>query len=209
MPIYNGSTKITNIQIPPYAIYYWREATSSEITDAISKGYIKREERGSSPYTYYYYTIVNTSNWRIKLQGSAGVNAILETKITETKTEATEVFEKKGSTTTVCYCKRTFTVEEGFAYVVAGFSRYQRVYLDKALPFDTTLYFSQSSWIATSLIPDVIDHKEVLKAGETYKEYSLFSFNGPWAGSVEIDWYDGKKYLIESNGDVGRTQTLY
>lgn len=208
MPIYNGSTQITNIQVPAYTVSFWREATSSEITAAINSGYVKSETKGESPYSYTYYTIINTSNWRIKQQGSIGIEPVLETKITETKTEATEVFEKNGSTTTVCYCKRTFTIEEGFAYVIAGFLRYQRVYLDKGLPFDTTLYFSQGSGIGTSFIPDVIAHEEVLKAGETYKEYSLFSVNVPWVGSVEIDWYDGRCYL-ETFGNVGKTKTLY
>lgn len=208
MPAYNGSTQIPNIQVPAYTVSFWREATSSEIAAAINSGYVKSETIGESPYNYTYYTIINTSNWRIKQQGSIGVEPVLETKITETKTEATEVFEKNGSTTTVCYCKRTFTIEEGFYYVITGFMRYQRVYLDKGLPFDTTLYFSQGSGIASGPIPDVIDHKEVLKAGETYKEYILFSVNVPWVGSVDIDWYDGR-HTLESSIQAGKTITLY
>lgn len=209
MPIYNGSTQITNIQVPAYTISFWRVATSSEITAAINSGYVKSEKKGESPYAYIYYTIINTNNWRIRQQGNVGVEPVLETKVTETKTEATEVFEKNGSTTTVCYCKRTFTITKNMYPIgdTIHYRTYVQISISKALPMDVRFefYFQQQMPVFQALPMLPVD----LRAGQTFVEKDAvmagFGANIPPSWSAAV-WITG---FWDSNAGASAPNSYY
>lgn len=192
MPIYNGSTQITNIQVPAYTVYYWSEMSSSEITSAVNSKAITTYTDGTSPYTYTAYKIADTNNYRLITQASYGKEPVIEKKRSTTKTEAFTMLEKNGNTTTVIYCKRSFTIRKSM-YILPDLLHYRtfvQITVDEALPMDIRFefYFQQNApaQVALPMLP------VELKAGQTFAEKDAdmvgFGFGVPpaWSASVWI-----------------------
>lgn len=221
MPAYNGTTEITNVQVPAYTVTYWSTATSAEIQTAIMNGQIYEYVAGTAPYQFTAYQIRDTNNYRLVQQASFDNAPVIEKLRHELRTEAYTIFAVEGGARKVVYCKRKFTIRKWMTLKEWFSGTYDcnvSISVDRELPMDTkfTFYFRKNLPPFSSIIEN-----RTISNGQTYCEASTtYIGNGvgippAWSCYVHLigGYYAGNSHILisDASGDhaSGNTITLY